>query len=43
MAAENINNEDFKSALEFIDLSIKQDQINFEAYTTKSWIYVFIY
>ncbi len=43
MAAENIKNEDFKSALEFIDLSIQQDQTNFEAYTTKSWIYVVIY
>ena len=43
MAAESIKNEDFKSALEFIDLSIEQDQNNFELYTTKSWIYVVIY
>jgi len=43
MASERIKNEDYKTALDYIDLSLKQDQNNFEVYTVKSWIYVVIY
>ena len=43
MASERIKNEDYKSALDYINLSLKQDQNNFEVYTVKSWIYVVIY
>ena len=43
MASERIKNDDYKSALDYIDLSLKKDQNNFEVHTVKSWIYVIIY